>query len=236
MLFSNTDKGRFMKIWHSHWLQARFTLQSKRPLRLALLTAILLLGNLAISVQPLQAAAQSLCYIGFTQTGIPVYDTFQEALDDTSCATIEIYDQNFSGSWLIDRDVHIAGKTLFNDVTVSFANGANGASIFTLTPNIDVTIDRITFKNGRSSTGGAIRNLNESSSLTILDSHFQGNQATSVIGGAIASRGPLTIKRTTFINNQAEIAGGAVHQNPSSTIDVLIESSVFDNNHVTDGH
>ncbi|MEM7119280.1 MAG: right-handed parallel beta-helix repeat-containing protein, partial [Chloroflexota bacterium] len=224
-----------MKIWHSNWLRTQFTLQNTRPLRLALLAAILLLGNIALSVRPLQAAPEAICFIGISSPNSS-YETFQEALDDTSCATIEIYNQNFSGSWFIDRDVHIVGKTEIGPVNATFEDGANGASIFTLTANIDVTIEEITFKNGRSSTGGAIQNLNESSSLTILDARFQGNQATTVIGGAIASRGPLTIKRTTFINNRADIAGGAVHQNPSSTIDVLIENSVFDNNHVTDGH
>ncbi|MEM7114558.1 MAG: choice-of-anchor Q domain-containing protein [Chloroflexota bacterium] len=209
------------------------TLQNnKRPLRLALLAAILLLGNIALSVRPLQAAPEATCAIGI----LSPYETFQAALDDSACATIEVYNSTLSGSWLIDRDVHIVGKTQIGPVIATFEDGANGASIFRLTPNIDVTIDSITFKNGRSSTGGAIQNLNESSSLTILNSHFQGNQATTSIGGAIASRGPLTIKRTTFINNRADLAGGAIHQNPSSTIDVLIENSVFDNNHVTDGH
>lgn len=90
--------------------------------------------------------------------------------------------------------------------------------------------------------GGAILNkagIHESSStvdLTIDDSTFTGNHATTNMGGAIfAFSGNIIIRNSTFTGNYS-IDGGAIYNytnatNPGATF--IINDSVFNNNYAT---
>ena len=74
--------------------------------------------------------------------------------------------------------------------------------------------------------GGAAYN-DRVAALTLEDAGLAGNSATTRIGGAIASEGDLTIRRSTFTGNTALLAGGAI---AASRELILIEDSEFADN------
>ena len=95
--------------------------------------------------------------------------------------------------------------------------------------NTVVTIDDCHFTNNTGRQGGAI-NANPSSDLTVTNSEFTRNDATTE-GGAIYATN-LKIEDTTFMLNTAE-TGGAVYITDSSDRLVNITSCVFDSNIAT---
>ena len=87
----------------------------------------------------------------------------------------------------------------------------------------DLTLVNITLKKGRAPYGGAVMNTG---TLTIKESTFRDNNAT-ISGGAVNSaQAMLTIERSAFINNSAT-NGGAVF---SSDFVASITNSTFSGN------
>ncbi len=95
--------------------------------------------------------------------------------------------------------------------------------------NSVAVIDDCIFSNNTGNQGGAI-NANPSSDLTVTNSEFTRNDATTE-GGAIYATN-LKIEDTTFMLNTAE-TGGAVYITDSSDSLVNITSCVFDSNIAT---
>lgn len=67
-------------------------------------------------------------------------------------------------------------------------------------------------------TGGALYSIS-TSTLTITDSVFEGNEAGTT-GGALANHGTTTITNVSFIANTAGQRGGAIYQSPNGSLDV----------------
>ncbi|MGB9980668.1 beta strand repeat-containing protein, partial [Methanobacterium sp.] len=151
----------------------------------------------------------------------------------------------------ICKNMTIVGQSRENTII----NGTNSAQIFTIQKGVSVTIKNLTFVNGTATqnltiadknitSGGAICNFGN---LTVLNSTFRGNAATSndiskehaVGGGAIYNVGDLTIKYSDFINNVATgnlignngTMGGAIFNIGNLTVD----SSNFTGNNATAG-
>ncbi|MFL5331089.1 MAG: right-handed parallel beta-helix repeat-containing protein [Gemmataceae bacterium] len=125
--------------------------------------------------------------------------------------------------------------TLTNDQFIAnTANGVGGAVYIPIASSI-VTIDPTIFKNNRGTTGGAIY-LNGGSTTLIDQSYFTGNTATSARGGAIYwspnVNGTLTVTNSTFEANTATSQGGALLTYYGNT---TIQNSTFSGNRASNG-
>jgi len=102
---------------------------------------------------------------------------------------------------------------------LTLRNGCGESPFFTgggaiLSQNVPLTIERVTFADNASSTGGAI----SAPTLVVRGAHFRDNSAGN-IGGAIALTGPgplpgvtsiPEISDATFASNDAGVNGGAI--------------------------
>lgn len=104
-----------------------------------------------------------------------------------------------------------------------YAIDSNGFSrVFSISAD-DVVIRNATLKNGRESTGGAIRM--DKGSLKLFSLTFEGNCALENGGAIYNENGNLTIKRVFFNNNCAE-KGGAIYNGG----EIIIDYANFNNN------
>ncbi|MBI3242449.1 MAG: hypothetical protein HYZ49_09170 [Chloroflexi bacterium] len=128
-----------------------------------------------------------------------------------------------------------AGTLIITNSTISGNNAYTGGGIF----NGDGSILTITNSNISDNTalgdGGGIYNfgINEASTLSVSDSTFSNNVAgvSNGSGGGIynMSMGPLTITRTNFSGNSAELGAG-IYQRGVSNVPTHITASTFSNN------
>lgn len=105
-----------------------------------------------------------------------------------------------------------------------------GAAIWSLIPNVKITVENSHFYNNIAGQGPAIW-AKEGADVTVINSIFDGNHATTDVdsaGGAISvfTKSKLTVKGSEFTNNKG-FAGGAI-----TTIftPLTIEDSIFRNN------
>ncbi|WP_405295610.1 hypothetical protein [Methanobrevibacter sp.] len=163
------------------------------------------------------------------------------------------YDEGFSTDGiLVTKDLTING----NGYTI---NGLSKSRIFSLSyenvkygssDNFKLTVYNVNFLNGYATgSGGAIKsvagvvygsNLLKSYwyswDLDISNCVFRNNKATGSdgTGGAIDTRGKLTLKGSTFTNNEAKSSGGAVYSGTSKNYgNVECSNCIFTNNKVT---
>ena len=176
---------------------------------LAVLAAGVVLGRLAEAAPPCQVPGD--------------YATIQEALDESTCATIKVAGGTYEEDIRIDRDVTIRGAGENNTVI----DGGGGFRPVTIIGGV-VTIENITIQNGLSFIGGAIRNAGE---LTLKNSTITNNEAIG--GGGIVNQGELTIKNSTITNNEADFGGGLA--NSSSRTAILQNSTVSNNTAFEEG-
>lgn len=107
--------------------------------------------------------------------------------------------------------IHSNGEITFNNCTFSnnFANG-NGGAVYSLS---DVTVTNTVFKDNYGfREGGAVYTHK---SITVYDSEFRNNYVANFpngMGGAISSDSAY-IENSRFINNTANIRGGAIISN-----------------------
>lgn len=131
-------------------------------------------------------------------------------------------------------NVKIANLTLTNGAGQYGGAIGIGTSSSTNRPNVNLTIDSVRFINntatGSSSYGGAIYISAGYSNVTVINSYFENNRATTS-GGAIyaTNRNILNVTNSTFINNAANYAG-AIDLIGYSTSSYTITNSVFRNN------
>ena len=151
----------------------------------------------------------------------PVVITFDPAVFDGTSGSIELT----SGSVTIANHILIHNSSASaSDVTIDgsgITTAPNEGGIFNV-PNIAgpdgnpirVTIENITFANGKAKDGGAIYNKTE---LNLKGVAFTDNEATSTGGGAIYNKGLLTIYDGIFTvnkftgNDEGGKGGGAVY-------------------------
>lgn len=115
-------------------------------------------------------------------------------------------------------------STTVIDAKSYFISGNSTTQIF---ENDDtLTIKNMTLKNGTATNGGAILNY---WNLSVSNSTFTNNKATSAGGGAIYSQyGTLTISNSNFTSNDAARNGGAIRFISNTA---TITDSTFSNNH-----
>ncbi len=129
------------------------------------------------------------------------------------------------------KDIEIS-----KDITIDghgYTIDGNGGLIINIASNkISVTLMNITFSNGVADGGGAIQNAHEDSSLTIINCEFLENSAEEIYldyggsGGAIYSKGKLTITDSYFCKNNGNSSGGAI----CCLNNLLINNTVFREN------
>ena len=89
-------------------------------------------------------------------------------------------------------------------ITVS---GNSSVQILAVNSGAGLTVRKLTLRDGAApiDLGGAIRNRG---TLVVRDSLFQGN--ASSYGGAIGGTGALDVSGSTFLDNEADVTGGAI--------------------------
>jgi len=131
----------------------------------------------------------------------------------------------------------ISGVTFTNNVCDAAGNDVGGGAIYAHKGYLNISGS--TFTGNRGGNGGAIGVLQ--AIYTIQDSTFVGNatnastQQFAGFGGALyadgSSNGTLTVRRSTFRQNTATLAGGAIEVNQYLGASALVvEDSTFDGN------
>lgn len=112
------------------------------------------------------------------------------------------------------KGVNNTGITINKNMTIkgqsredTIISGTDSAQIFQIQSGKNVTIQNLTFANGKSTAnGGAIYNYG---TLTVKDSTFTGNQAN--YGGAIGNNNILTVNGCNFADNTATYGAAAIY-------------------------
>ncbi|WP_392530961.1 Calx-beta domain-containing protein [Nostoc sp. C117] len=138
----------------------------------------------------------------FDPTGI-----FGDATPDTITLT--------SGELDVTQGVIIQG-TGANKLTIS---GNNTYRVFNASASL--SIDGLNITGGKAANGGGI---NSTSSVTVSNSTFSGNTATTS-GGAIYSSSSVTVSNSSFSGNTANTNGGGIYSSSATVTD----SSIFSN-------
>jgi predicted outer membrane repeat protein len=133
--------------------------------------------------------------------------------------------------------VNIHDSVLHHNETTDKVNGWGGAIL--LWDGATVTIEGSRVYDNRAALGGAVNNQFANSSVTIRDSLFERNVAGFDVqeglgdGGALYIRsGPLHVETTVFLENVADLFGGAVLTRENL---VTVEDSMLRGGNATDG-
>jgi CSLREA domain-containing protein len=112
----------------------------------------------------------------------------------------------------------------------SSAGGTQSLRFFVVNGGADISINNVTFSNGKNPYGGAIVNGNgPNAKLTLTGCTFSGN-STSTLGGAIFNQdSTLTITNCTFSGNSASGngEGGALYNYGSGTVTINNSTLAF---------
>lgn len=135
-----------------------------------------------------------------------------------------------AGPLLIDREVTLVGEG--REFTI--VEGFDGPAV-QIRPGVQVTLQSIGFRGGRSARGrGGIVNV-ESSHLLVSGCRFE--QGRAVVGGAIhvGRQGLATIEQSTIAHNHADRGGGGLAVTASGR--AVLRDVDFDSNRAGDaGH
>ena len=105
----------------------------------------------------------------------------------------------------------VKNSTFLSNTSATYG-GAIGTEI--LAPHVPLSIDGSTFRGNVAYGGGAISSWDP---LTVTNSTFYTNTATTNVGGAILAWDPLTVTNSTFAANAA-VSGGAMGLVNSTTL------------------
>jgi len=89
------------------------------------------------------------------------------------------------------------------------------------------TVTNSVFRNVHGGQGGVIDASSSATTLAISGSHFENSSGTN--GGAIAAGGALAITNSRFVNNSATGSGGAIHLLALASTTLTITGSHFEN-------
>lgn len=129
-----------------------------------------------------------------------------------------------NGGQGVNVDRHTSFTML--DSVVEDGSAADGGGMYTQS-SPDLTIQRSTFRNNQALTYGAGLAVSMGTGTLIEDVLFEGNTKAAYGGGATVS-GDATIRRASFIDNEAGYGAGL-----QVAGDALVEDSVFEGNRAT---
>jgi hypothetical protein len=163
-----------------------------------------------------------------------------------------------TGSLRVEKNLTINGNEN-NNPTIKVQTGSTYLSFghFSITENINVTLNNLTLSNGnhmmscggtiynkgnltinncsflnnKAKTSGVIHNVDVGANLTIIGSYFDGN-SSQTSGGTISTGAKATITNCCFKNNSAE-QGGAIHNaitGYGTSGNLEITNCIFENN------
>jgi nitrous oxidase accessory protein NosD len=178
------------------------------------------------------------------------YPTIQAAVNDATCATINVAAGTYTELVTINRNVTIRGDG--QDVT--FVDGSGSGRVFEISQGT-VTIKGVTIQHGNAGfgLGGGIANFgtltvanstltaNEAGvgggianfgTLTVMNSTLAGNTGLDGFGAGIANLGTLTVANSTITDNTAGVEGGGLFNRGTLTVQ---NSTVADNTAGVDG-
>jgi hypothetical protein len=143
-------------------------------------------------------------------------------------ATIRLADETFFENVSINKDLTLEGVGPRETVV----DGDSAFRVFSI-QDADVTLARMTIRNGSGSLGGGIYAGEVSGGLTLEDCEVIGNYAERG-GGVYVRDGEVIITRSTISGNQAGFAGGGVfvsdYSGAYSGYGVTITNSTFTGN------
>lgn len=182
-----------------------------------------------------------LADIAVTNLGSDGFGSLRRALS-LACSgdTIQLSDLTgsiyFSDEVVIDKSVTLAGNR-FNPLIL---NGLDASRLFSILPDVRVTMEWLTFTNARPEVygGGAILNKGR---LTLRNASFLQNHALA--GGALAVYGEtdtatLLLENCTFAHNRAlALTGGAldVREFGAPARVRIVHSTLYENSALTQG-
>lgn len=144
-----------------------------------------------------------------------------------------------SGTYSTTSTLNITKSLTFtssaNASTLIAIDGANSHRVIHFSGlNKTLSLHNIQIQNGFTSDGnGGAGLLITSGTVTISNTSFINNKASSGDGGAIANKGNLTVKRSTFNNNAVQSAsafGNAISNNTGATTIATYNTFVGNNN------
>ena len=124
----------------------------------------------------------------------------------------------------------VSGLTIIGGGKITVSGGGL-YQVFALNANVPLTLNGMTVANGHNEPNGGGVFVGSGAQLTILDSTFNHNSATfpaaGGLGGGVDNHGTLTISNSTFSNNSADGAGGALINSAGT---MTITNSTFSDN------
>jgi predicted outer membrane repeat protein len=151
-------------------------------------------------------------------------------VDVNSGGTIHIANGIYQGTDNRDITINKYMSITGTHKDYSILDAQNQGKLFIIYSGIKVSISSLTFKNGNSEQGGAIRN---SGDLTVTNCKFTGNKATNADGGAIFNyHGVGKINYCTFFGNTAPNSGAILNNKGS----LILYKSTFKDNKATIGY
>lgn len=187
-----------------------------------LLLPCLLAGSLFLywAYGDLDAAAAT------TSCSVPgSHGTIQAAVNDPTCAVVNVASGTFTENVIVNRDVTVEGS----GINSTIVDGNDNGTVFDIQPGLSVTLSGLTVRNGRSlvvpiSQGGGIRVY--TSTLTVIDTLITANSA-DLGAGIYGAASTINVRQSRISDNAATYYGGAVFD--SGGVVNVIESIVANN-------
>jgi hypothetical protein len=185
----------------------------KTSARLAVTAAVLLIVLIiraVVAASPPSTNGSFDTYLPAVQKSITcqvpttTHPTIQSAVNDSSCQVIVLAAGLFVEQVLINRSVHIHGQ----GAALTIVDGNNTGRVFTITPDVTVTLTRMKIQHGLSTSGGGI--WVDNATLTLQDTILSENQASGYAGGLRGS-GTLIINNSLITENEAGTEGAGLY-------------------------
>jgi len=165
----------------------------------------------AVEEVPLEEAASDVDVVGATDDT----DVVADPGDGNNFTSLDAKIKSADAICFIDKDYVKADGEEAITITESISIMAEGTNTFTIDAN----------------NNGEIFKINPGVSVFLKGIIFKNGNSDK--GGAIYNEGKLTISGCTFTNNTASVAGGAIY---SENNNLVVESSTFEKNSVTNGY
>ncbi len=158
------------------------------------------------------------------------YCKIENAINNSAAGdTIEIASGIYIENVMVGHDLTINGED--RDTTIVDGNNVTYGARFA--PSTTVTVNNMTFRNGKYSRGAGIYTYAQQ--LTLNNVALKHNSA-DVNGGAIQfERGNLTINDSIIERNRASEFGGAIYVHPDATLLTINNSKIRHNNAGVEG-
>jgi predicted outer membrane repeat protein len=149
----------------------------------------------------------------------------QAAIDNAAPGATLAITGTCAGNYTIDKNLTMLGQG------GAALDGQNGGTTLTISSGATVQGAGLTFTDGSAPGTGNGGGINNSGTLTLVDSTVDNNSAGSY-GGGIYNGATLTLKNTTVSGNSSMVFGGGIYNNGAMT---LQDSSVSNNSTVYGG-